>query len=216
VKTTLIGVVLAVVLCAAPVLAQDDSGPYLRLGFGSSDSDRENGTGDRGEVVRRSFASALLIDAAVGWRLGDSALRLEAEVLRLQRDTNTHFGNPRGTDDFAEGEVEAVAGMGVAYWDFRRGKLVQPYLGAGAGVANVDESFAFQFAPPRDADLSETILAYSAKAGVRIGLNRRFDYGIGYRFFATEDREDLSRAGGVLPIDGLEIHLLEVDLGIRF
>jgi opacity protein-like surface antigen len=206
---------LAVGLFATPVVAQDGTGPYFRIGFGTSDTDRESDRGDAGEVIRRSYGGALLLEGAIGLRLGD-ALRLEGEIVHMQRDTDTAVGDPRGLDDRAEGELEVLAGLANVYWDFRRDKLVQPYLGAGAGVARVEEDFSFQIAAPRTADLSETLLAYGVKAGARIGLSQRVDYGIGYRFFATEDRDDLTRRTSTYPLGGLEIHLLEVDLGLRF
>ncbi len=102
----------------------------------------------------------------------DNGFRLEGEL--------SYRGND--LEDAADGEATAWGALLNLIYDFNREGTIQPYVGAGVGVARVSiDSGAI--------DEEDTVLAYQAMAGVGFALSERLVLDLGYRYFAAPEGE---------------------------
>ncbi|MEM9225167.1 MAG: outer membrane beta-barrel protein, partial [Pseudomonadota bacterium] len=86
-----------------------------------------------------------------------------------------------------QGDISQTAIYANVYYDFALDSPIQPYVGAGLGIADVDVKFN-----PSDVgiiDDSETKLAYQFKAGVTYKLANQWEVFGEYAYRATEDIE---------------------------
>ncbi len=118
--------------------------------------------GGGGEIDNSGFDleldTGLFLNGFVGKDLGN--VRLEGEIAYRQNDMDNVGGIA------VLGEMSSVAFMGNAYYDFGDGSGITPYLGIGAGVANVkfesiandsEIAFAFQMMVGMSFPISETL-----------------------------------------------------------
>lgn len=118
--------------------------------------------------------------AALGYKF-DNNLRAEGE-LSFRRNS---IDNVSGTQ--FDGRSKAWGFMANGYYDFNTGGSIQPYLGAGIGVAHVsvkgDGAVFF-------ADGDDNVFAYQGIAGVAIPVAAGTSLGAEYRYFATDNPKD--------------------------
>jgi opacity protein-like surface antigen len=77
------------------------------------------------------------------------------------------------------GDLSTTAFMFNGYWDINTGFSVEPFITAGAGLAQVEVDSI--------ADDDDSVFAWQAGAGVGFGLNDKAYLDITYRYFATSD-----------------------------
>ena len=195
----------------APALPQaPEKGPYLRLGGGLDwpdasalgDGDGCNakqppalfgcGAGNDGRslAARGSFQQTPVLEAGLGYRFSPW-LRGEALLSwRPQLDFSGHSNFiGAGSDQPVSAAAASLAGFGVAYLDLPRLAGVQPFLGAGLGVAhNTLRSVTYRFpsigpaASTRTPDGSSSDLAWLLSAGFSVPLSERLSLDVAYRF----------------------------------
>ena len=133
------------------------------------------------------FEDDALFSGAIGYNF-DNGFRVEAEVARRENDL-----------DNTSTEVEAKSIMFNVFYDFNRGGRFQPYVGVGAGYADVDLADAY--------DSSD--FAWQAIAGVAAPIGDRLTVDLGYRYFNVDD---LSFENGV----DADYTQQAVTLGLRY
>lgn len=138
---------------------------------------------------------------AVGWQRSDR-WRFELEAAYLENAPEVLFF--RGTDlelDTAQKDRLATTAFSVnAIRDFRLGAAFRPYLGLGAGPANLDLSFtAIDEVGDRASFIDDErwSLAWQVIAGLTVPLGERLALGIEYRYWRAPDPglEDLNGSG---------------------
>lgn len=190
---------------ATPALAE----PYLRLGVGADGSTTSTfrdrncqatnppalfgcGAGRNGQPLQATgaFGTGAVLDAGLGYRLNSW---LRAEALFSYRPAYEYQGQANFLQSAPPQPVSAnlssVAGFGVGYIDLPRLRRLQPYLGAGVGVArNRISAVRYDF-PAIAPDASTTIaggtttgLAWLLTAGVAIPLNDQLSLDLAYRY----------------------------------
>ena len=85
------------------------------------------------------------------------------------------------------GDISSTSLFGNVYYDFNTAGMIQPYIGAGLGVSDVEVKYS-----PSGigvVDDGETKFAYQLKAGVTWALNPNWDVFGEYAYRATEDIE---------------------------
>lgn len=183
--------------------------PYVRLGVGADGSlpatfgDRDCdavappalfgcGDGRNGEPLQAtgSFGTSVGLDAGVGYRFNSW---LRGEALLNYRPSYQYSGQANflggGSPQPLEADLSSVAGFGVGYVDLPRLGRVQPYLGAGVGVArNRISSVEYRF-PSLPGDASTTIaggthtgVAWLLTAGLAVPLRERLSMDLAYRY----------------------------------
>jgi opacity protein-like surface antigen len=115
----------------------------------------------------------------------------------------------------AGGDVSAAALMANVYYDFDTNSKWRPFLGAGAGYANVGfnniTSGGFAIA-----DDSGGAFAYQLKVGIGYAFTSALDGTLGYRYFGTADVDLVDSTGLPFTADGLQNHAIEVGVRYRF
>jgi opacity protein-like surface antigen len=113
-----------------------------------------------------------------------------------------------------QGQVQNLAAYANAYYDFNRGGALQPYVGAGLGVARVEAEYR-----PSGVLVGKdtaTELAYQVKAGATYHLNENWEVFGEYAYRATEDVSmELDLVPGKLEIENKQ-QTLGVGLRYRF
>lgn len=111
------------------------------------------------------FQDDALFSGAIGYNF-DNGFRAEAEVARRQNDLEN-----------TSAEVEAKSVMFNVFYDFNRGGRLQPYVGVGAGYANVELADVYD----------SSNFAWQAIAGVAAPVGDRLTVDLGYRYFNVDD-----------------------------
>lgn len=139
-------------------------------------------------------------------------LRFEVELGYRAAEMESYTLN--GTSFSGRDDVRMLTYMANAFYDFRNDGKWTPYLGAGAGLADVHVDSSSGLGNTSDSD---EVLAYQFLAGVTYAPESipLTEWGIGYRYFATEDVE-LTTAGSQLNIDDIASHQVEVSARFRF
>lgn len=202
--------VLLAVLLVSPtaVLARewDDGGrtPYVAFSgvwFLPNDSDVSGISVPPGLEVSSDGGLGLLV--AVGTPILERA-RVEAEAGWRRNDLDE--ASAGGLSAPIEGDISSVSFMANAYLDLLPGSRLNPYVGAGMGLARLTADSGGLGAD----DESDTVFAYQAMAGLASRASERVTVFAGYRYFATADAT----------FDGAEVeysgHNLELGVRIGF
>lgn len=169
----------------------------------------------------------------------DSGLRSGIEITRTDADVDTHTNvtlgggsidaldaasvasspTPLGVtvaDVVADGrgDISATSIFANAYYDFNRSGMIQPYLGAGIGVSDIDVTYN-----PSGIGIIDdggTKFAYQLKAGATVKFNDSWE-GFGeYVYRATDDiKTDNDLFPGDLSIENQQ-NLFSVGVRYRF
>jgi len=157
------------------------------------------------------FDAGFVIAGEFGYRL-PQGFRGGLEISFTNADVDTHTdvtlaGGPIGALDAAalagsptplgvtiadlvadgQGEIDGIYYMANAYYDFNASGTIQPYLGVGIGIADIDVEYAPSAVPIIDD--GETKFAYQFKAGATLRATERIDLFSEYVFRATDDIE---------------------------
>jgi opacity protein-like surface antigen len=125
---------------------------------------------------------------AVGYDFGNR-LRLEGEFL-TERENDVDVHRLGGIDlPGSVGTLENEVGIANLLVDFRREARVSPYVGLGAGVAEVTLSDYGFAGLPEVVFAEDNVLAYQAIAGVAVKLSPSWSLQFDARYYETDDPE---------------------------
>lgn len=170
-------VALLVFFASAP-LAQAVANPYVGLSAGIAllqNSDiKADGLTEEDAI---EYATGYAVNGALG--LDGGMYRIEGAVGYQANDIDVTPGGPVDDDD--DVSLSILSFLANGYIDIgMSGSVVEPYVMAGAGIANVTLS-------DDDVDESSTAFAYQLGAGVGIQATPNVVLDLGYRYFATAD-----------------------------
>lgn len=200
-----------VVLAHAPVVSAQNFSLTVRAAMVSSDAAM---SGIVGEEDRFEFSTGYLAGAALGYELA-GGFRAEAEYAYLHNPLDTDDGVP------TEGNFRSHIAMANLGYEFGDGSSSpwKPYLGAGAGVARVNEDYQYfsdssnTFVTQRD---SWTAFAYQARAGITYRVSDALNLSAGYRYLEIGDDERTLPDGRDVKVEAPPHHLLELGASFRF
>jgi opacity protein-like surface antigen len=169
---------LLLVVSGAPVSA---AGPYVGGQLGAvflSDMDIDQS----GFTFDTSFDTGFGGSLAGGYAF--DPFRVEGEVFYKTNDfEEASFG---GVTLPADGDMSALGLMVNVYVDFKNRSRFTPFLGVGAGFAQVSvNDLVIDGLPIADDD--DTVLAYQGIAGVGFSITPAFTVDLAYKYTATED-----------------------------
>lgn len=134
-----------------------------------------------------------------GWQVEGELAYRDADMDRLTLKQG--FGSLNGRSGSADGEINILSGMGNLIYNIPTHSRINPYIGAGIGLARVEAKFS-------DDTESDSVFAYQGIVGLRFNLDQDLDVVIDYRYFATADPDfDSTKA---------EVNTSNVGIGIRF
>ncbi|HEX9191968.1 MAG TPA: outer membrane beta-barrel protein [Candidatus Deferrimicrobiaceae bacterium] len=180
-KGILSAVVCSVLLlAAAPVFA---AGGYLGIEGGAVWPEDVSFSGS-GANADLSFDTGWSLGAVAGYNFGTWRLEGEYAYRSNSNDGKVFFGTS-GVSESGGGDTVTNALMLNAFYDFRMvSPTVYPYLGAGGGVAWVDQEVS---TPTFRVNDSDTVFAYQFIAGIGFDVSKAFTMTLDYRYFATAD-----------------------------
>lgn len=175
-KKVLYGATALAALAVATPAAFATEGAYGRvdLGYtfeGELESDAVTAIGDQ------DLDEDVIGAAGLGYAFGNG-FRLEGELSFRDNDIDV-VGFPG-----YEGDISATSLMANLYYDFNKGGSIQPYLGIGAGVSDIEGGITDGVTPY---DIKDEVAAYQGLAGVAFGLSEQLTLDIGYRYFTAPD-----------------------------
>ncbi len=198
-----IAMALASTAMATPALARDDAW-YIGVEAGPSIvEDQRLDIGALNNAGNAGFDYGYDVDGIVGYDFG--GFRLEAEVAYKKAaidnwtSTTTTPAGPApnlaiaGGYNGVGGSTSALSFMVNAMIDFGEDDGLQGFVGGGAGVARVKNSFSIDSSGPDFLDDSDTGFAWQVIAGVRAPLSDNWDVGLKYRFFNAPDVDMVDR-----------------------
>jgi len=193
-----------------PALAQGDSW-YVAGGLGASLANDSDNT-QAGITITSEFDTGVLGTVAIGHTFG--GLRAEGEIAYIQNDISTlKLSGVGGVS--ASGDVSVAALMANVYYDIDTGSKWKPFIGAGAGYANVSINNLSSLGVAI-ADDSAGAFAYQFKAGIGYAFTDTLDGTLGYRYFSTADADFVDTGGAPFTSDGLQTNVIEVGVRYRF
>lgn len=196
----------AILCCGTSAIAADRLDLYAGAALGVVKGPNSAASGTSGGAVK--FDAGNMGAAFFGGRFqsNDIHWRGEAEVARRALDLSTVSGTA------AQGEALATSLMGNALVDLDMVGPVQPYIGAGVGLAKVKLNGASPFGGST-VNGSDTVGALQVLAGASYRLNEQVDLFTDYRYFTTGDA-DFTTAVGTATSMKLSTH--SVLAGLRF
>lgn len=218
-KAVLAAFMLLLLLAPGVGHAESDKDYYVTIGIGPQW--REYTSDSLGAVT---FNTGFALNGAVGYRLPCN-FRTEFEGSYFNNDFDTYQA-AGSTKKKAGGTSGVTALFGNLYYDVPLGQSrFAPYVGFGVGSYKVSvqgltngdlqSTTAYQNLGPGfavTADSSWT-LAWQARIGTSIALNRKVDMLIGYRYFHGNDMDLMAPMGLVLHPNDRSHNL---DLGLRY
>jgi opacity protein-like surface antigen len=160
---------------------------YVAFFVGLNDVDDTTLVTDRG-TLDTTYDSGFALGLAVGYEF-KNGLRLEGEILS-ERENDADLHRLDGVEQpGSAGTLEHEVGILNLYYDFRREARVSPYLGVGAGVAEVTlVDYGYEGSP--DPFFAEkNVLAYQAIAGLGVALPKNWSLQFDARYITGEDPE---------------------------
>ena len=142
--------------------------PYLRGGLmGTKLEDSSVDSQTAGNLGNINYKTGVGATAAIGLPINTN-IAFEAEYVHQQTDANNFSGTK------ISGTFKNNAAMGNLMVDFAPRSSISPYVGAGAGYANIG-----------DGSYNQNVFAYQAMAGINVHASQNVTVYTGYRYFAT-------------------------------
>ncbi len=202
----------------------DGTNPPATIASGTSlgwETEFDDGYAISGEVGKK-FKNGLRGAFEVNWAETDiqrhsgfevGGANVDAADVALLTGSAAPTGTTVGTVlNNGQGQIQNLSAFANAYYDFNRGGVIEPYVGAGVGVTRVEAEYRPSgVAVGKDHD---TAFAYQAKAGVTYALNKNWDVFGEYAYRASEDIEmDLDLVPGTIDIENKR---QTVGVGLRY
>lgn len=184
--------------------ATDDRGFYVSglLGLHQTrDSDINGGAID----VEGEFDHGLTGLLGLGFDFGEG-WRIEAETGYREADVDSVSGAS------GSGDADALSLIGNVFYDFNLGGRIEPYIGAGLGLARVSAD-GISPVGTTSIDDDDTGIALQAGAGLAVPLNPRLKLTFDYRYLSVQDLSFTTASGVGVDAD-YDDHAVFV--GLRF
>lgn len=147
-----------------------------------NDADNTGG----GITVESGFDPGLSVAAAFGYA-DPSGFRGEIELGYGENEIDNVAGIDLSLLN-ASGDVSVFTALGNVYYDIKTRGPLTPFVGVGAGVANISVDGSISDFGSIDNN-DDTVIAYQVGAGVAYALSPHWSFTLAYRFLATTDPE---------------------------
>jgi opacity protein-like surface antigen len=161
--------------------------------------------------------SGFVVGAAFGVNTGNWTAEVELAHRKwgasdddVRVDWVGYYGGDYYYDGLAvDGDITSNSLMANAWYNFPSAGNFSFYAGGGAGIAAVEGETGVEFSTYYDSavpDIEGEHFAWQLGAGVRMGTDSGFSYGVGYRYFNVDNIGDV----------GFDINAHEVVFEFRF
>lgn len=157
------------------------------------------------------YDTGFIVSGSLGTQ--SKVIRLEAELVYFENDYDSI--SVLGSSAPLDGDVSFFGGLVNIFYDFETGSPWRPFVGAGAGYAQVSINDASTLGIPF-ADDDDAVFAYQFKLGLAYQYNAATDFLINYRYLGTEDLEFSDAFGFPFSADGIQNHSIQAGVRFRF
>lgn len=213
IRTLAIAAVGLGVVAYAPAGLAGPKGPFVGIMGGANftgDQDFRGTGADINRTVKTDTGWAVI--PSVGYRYGNG-VRAEFELGYRSNDVDklTGIGGAAGA-----GKMTAKSAMVNLLYDMDTGSRLMPYVGAGLGIARVDEKKVRPVgAATNRVNDDDDVFAYQSIAGLSYWVNESVELAAEYRYFATQDPK-LHNSAGVRVKSEYDSHAALVGLRLNF
>jgi opacity protein-like surface antigen len=200
--------------------ADRDPRYYVALRGGTTWAENTDFSTSAGTVKTEYANPRYLVSGAVGFHLDTlfgeaTGLRAELEGGLLEAKVDSHVvGGTTFTGGAAKGSQTSTFVLGSLYYDFTPNSRFTPFIGAGAGIAEVDFN-KYQAGGATAMDDTTTNWAYHATAGVSARLTPRWQMEAAYRLLSIPDAGPRNAESSRQEID-VTNHLLMIGARAHF
>jgi len=188
------------------------AGFYVKGGllYNSPDDIEVKGANNYTSVLDNSLG----FTGAVGYKL--SYLRIEGELNFF--DSKISGNDLEGIN--TAGNLEKTSIFANAYFEIPGTPIIEPYIGAGIGITQVDFDFQTNAEAPAVPELAfsssydDSILSFQLMAGLRFNLIDSVEIYAGYRYISTQSLSFTDTNYSLNPGDGQNV--FEVGFGFGF
>lgn len=208
-----------------PAYAADKGGVYVSVKGAYEAKDSSGGTSDTAAAATNQNSTNSFRDRSSGWALGGALgynfagmgvpVRAEAEYL-YHSQFKLHSTN--STTGIVDAKYDIQTGFANFYYDIKTGTSFTPYVGAGLGVAWINQkvsenSAAVNFGGNHDT----TNFAWNLGAGVGYSLTDNIVIDLGYRYTSFGDAKKINGAAiATTHLQTKDITAHEALLGLRY
>lgn len=199
---------------ALPAAAFASDGWYgsAAIGGGTTQDIELTGPGASGDIQSQGH---IVPQLGIGYGFENSGFRAELEVGHQYDETGAVGNLP-----FSDSDIQTYVGMLNVLYDFNEDSVIQPYAGAGVGIAHQRLSAIAPVTPaeqpPRVAfsgsDKTES-LAFQGIAGLGYQISERLTADIKYRYMMIPEA-NFDSGGAEVQLDDFASH--DVMFGIRY
>jgi len=218
----------AILLLLSPAaLAQVYVSGFGGINFHRDQNSNQVINADLRAAVEVDFDPGFAVGGSVGYAFEETAFgRFRVEIEGSYRENDVDNGRTLAGRQTFRGDTSAVAGLAMIYYDLVDvSEFVTPFIGAGAGVANIDSDVTYA---PGDTDApsttafggnTETEFAWQAVAGFSMPVVPGIDLTLDGCYFATTDPDfdrQIIETGATTGRFDSEFETWQITAGFRF
>ncbi len=213
---------LVAMLAVGSAYAADKGGIYVGVKGGYEYKDAKKGSiadttgGDNSTNEKWSDRSGYTVGGALGYNFIGMGLPVRAEAEYLYHNQFKFNANNATTGAFTN-KVDIHTAFANVYYDFKTDTAFTPYVGAGLGVAWINQKVSSTFSQwtaSNDGDYDATNFAWNVGAGVGYSLTDNVILDLGYRYTNFGDAKKIEN--GALSYTAKDITSHEALLGLRY
>ncbi len=207
--------------------AADKGGVYVGIKGGYEYMDRSNGgvattNGQNATNESRSDKSGYTVGGAIGYNFAGMGLPIRAEAEYLYHN-QFKYSAVNGTAAGSTGEFSSKIDIHTVfanfYYDFKNSTAFTPYVGAGLGVAWINQKVSSTFtgwAATDNGNRDTTNFAWNLGAGVGYSLSDNIVLDLGYRYTNFGSAKAVSNAANTVTYRAKDLNSHEGLLGLRY
>ena len=135
--------------------------------------------------------------------------------VRVEAEASHRFNDIKVDPIFADGDAHAWGLMFNVFYDFMRGRAIEPYVGLGLGGVNLNASINGA-GGVESIDDSTTNFAYQAMIGAAWRLNERTKLDFGYRYLKAANLDTDGAVAGVPFSFDTDYQHQTLSIGLRY
>jgi len=217
-------VALVAILAMGTAYAADAGGVYVGIKGGYEYKDNTGGVNDNVAAATNNNAtgsykdrSGYTVGGAVGYNFAGMGLPVRAEAEYLYHDQFKYSATNSTTGAFSS-KIDIHTVFANFYYDFKTSTAFTPYIGAGLGVAWINQKVASTFTgwtpTVSDGNYDTTNFAWNVGAGVGYSLTSNIVVDLGYRYTSFGDAKSVDN--GRISYRAKDLNSHEALLGLRY
>lgn len=219
---------LVTTLALGTAFAADKGGVYIGVKGGYEYMDHSKGgvtTTNSQNATNESWSdkNGYTIGGAIGYNFAGMGVPVRAEAEYLYHNQFKYFANNStgagGTGQFSS-KIDVHTVFANFYYDIKTSTAFTPYVGAGLGVAWINQKVASTFTGwtvgTDDGNYDTTNFAWNVGAGVGYALTDSVTVDLGYRYTSFGNAKAVSNAANSINFRAKDLNSHEALLGLRY